>query len=261
MNRSKWLGLLFSWILLCAQAASGAPQKVVFGVLGFDFPPFQTLVNGTPNGPDFDIVREAFSRMPGYELDIQVMPLKRVQHDIQTGGIDITTLYKSPARLDQLLFPDQPIRWSIYKLAVPAGKRFEFNGIEDLHGRSLGKLESNVISQDFDTAAEHKDFELYELKSFRVMLNMLNLERLEGIVGHAQIIDYVALTMDLQGRIEFLDKPVRPAKEFHIVISPRAQISDPEALRQSLSVSLKSMLDDGTFDAIYDSYGLVFERN
>ncbi len=260
MNRSVWLGAVCSWMLLYSAAVTAA-EKVVFGAVELDFPPFQTLVNGQPKGPDFDVVLEAFKRMPDYELDVQIVPFKRVQHEIFTGRIDVSTLYKTPARTGKLLYPDTPIRWSIYKIAVPVGKGFKFESIEDLKGRRLGKLEKVPVSQAFDVAAENNRIELYELKSFKAMLEMLNLERLEAVVGHAQVIDYVAMTMDLQGRIEFLEKPVRKAKEFHIAISPETAVSDPEKLRKALSVSLKSMLDDGTFDAIYESYGLVFERN
>lgn len=261
VNRRVWLGFVCSWMLLSASAAVSASEKVIFGAVELEFPPFQTLVNGQPTGPDFDVVNEAFRRMPDYELDVQIIPFKRVQHEIFTGRIDVSTLYKTPGRIGKLLYPDTPIRWSIYKIAVPAGKGFKFDHISDLKGRRLGKLEKVPVSQAFDTAAQQHEFELYELKSFKVMLDMLNFERLEAVVGHAQVIDYVALTMDLQGRIEFLDNPVREAKEFHIAVSPRTRVSDPEKLRKALSVSLKSMLDDGTFDAIYESYGLVFERN
>lgn len=259
MIRRAWLGIFSGWLLLCSSAAISAPEKVVFGVMRLAFPPFQVLQSGQPAGPDLDTVIEAFRRMPDYELDIQVMPFKRARHEIYTGRIDVTTMYKTPDRIDKLLFPDTPIRWSIYKIAVPAGKRFEFNGIDDLAGRRFGKLEKVPVSQAFDVAAEEKKFELYELKSFKNMLEMLNLERLEAVVGHVQVIDYVAMTMDLRGRIEFLDEPVRPAKELHLAVSPQSKVSNPEALRKALSLSFKSMLDDGTYDAIYRAYGLTYE--
>ena len=90
---------------------------------------------------------------------------------------------------------------------------------------------------------------------------MLSHERLEAIVGHEQVISYVAASMGLNEQITFLQKPVRPAKEFHIVVSPEADIASAETLRKALSRVLGEMLKDGTFDAIYQRYGLSFEHN
>lgn len=255
------LSMLFGGWLMATQAVSSEPQKVNFGVLDLNFPPYQTLVDGKPVGPDIDVVREAFNRMSNYQLVEQMMPLKRVLHEIDTGRIDIATLYKSPSRLNVFLFPDTPIRWSIYRLAVLNDQGFEFQRTTDLHGRTIGKLERNVISEAFDQAGREKHFDLLELKSFDTMLNMLSHQRLEAIVGHEQVIGYVASTMGLGDKITFLPKPVRPAKEFHIVISPRSDVTSKEDLRQALSAALGGMLQDGTFDKIYNRYGLKFARN
>ncbi len=260
MNRRVWLGVLYSWVLLCSSVAISAPEKVLFGLMKLDYPPFQTLVGDQPMGPDLDMITEAFQRLPDYQLEMKLLPFKRVLHEMETGGIDVALYYKTPELLDKMLFPELPVRWSVYKIAVPVGKGFEFSTIKDLDGRRLGKLEKVPVSQEFDTAATNKDFELYEFKSFKTMLNMLNLERLEGIVGNVQIIDYMALTMDLQGRIEFLEKHVRASKELHLGVSPVAKVKSPEHLRQLLGESLRSMQEDGTVDTIYQKYGLIFDR-
>ncbi|MEH6345393.1 MAG: transporter substrate-binding domain-containing protein, partial [Bermanella sp.] len=94
--------LLLSGLLLGARVH--AEQTVVFGVMDIEFPPFQYIVDGKPIGPDADIIREAFARLPDYKLAYKIRPVKRVAKEIENGSLDITAVFKTPPREKFALF-------------------------------------------------------------------------------------------------------------------------------------------------------------
>ena len=251
--------LLLSGMLLGSRVH--AEQTLVFGVMNIEFPPYQYIVDGKQSGPDADIIREVFDRLPGYKLAYKVRPVKRVAKEIENGSLDLTAVFKTPQREKFALFTKTPIHWSTYKLATLKGNEFDFHKIEDLYGMRIGMMLGNKVSAEFDRAVEDGRLKANRVPSFEKTLQLLEKLRVRAVVGNVTIIQYYANKLGFADKITILPQPIRAPKAFRFMISKNSGIKDPAALQQKLEAILSGMLKQGVFDEIYAKHGLLFERH
>ena len=256
----SFIKLLLLYVILLAPRVH-AEQTLVFGVMDIEFPPYQYIVDGKQSGPDADIIREVFDRLPDYKLTYKVRPVKRVAKEIKNGTLDITAIFKTPQREKFALFTQTPIHWSTYKLATLKGNEFAFSQVKDLYGMRIGMMLGNKISVEFDKAVEDGNLNVSRVSSFEKTLKLLEKLRVRAVVGNVTITQYYANKLGITDKITILPTPIRAPKAFRLTISKNSGIKDPVGLQQKLEAALSSMLDEGVFDDVYARHGLLFERH
>lgn len=136
--------LALAWPALAAAVDAGRPLRLVNAV----YPPF---VNppGHPQGEglDIDIAREALRRV-GRQVQVELLPWKRVLLMLESGQADLTTTISRNAERDRFLRFTQSYRnGASYRFYTRRGSPLTLRSLDDLAGRRLGIVEGFFYPQ------------------------------------------------------------------------------------------------------------------
>ncbi len=149
-------GILVAAIALAAASnAVAVPQTV--SLVGDPWPPY---VNGelgeyADSGIAVDIVNRVFAQIDGADARFPLIPWKRALREVEYGQSDgIAILLKTEERERYMeysvpLVTGYQLVWSI---AGETGAVFEWDSIEDLHGKRVGVIEGYSYGDDIDAA-------------------------------------------------------------------------------------------------------------
>lgn len=235
-------------------------KTIRYGILDVEFLPYQYFENGLHRGPDADIVKEVFKRLAHqYHVTYEALPVKRAEHQLKYGDVDMTAMFKTPAREVYSIFTHAALHWSTYKIAVLKEKEFPFKKIADLEGKKFGIMRGNSISLEFDRAVKHGSIKVQQAKTSEGTLLLLQRGRVDAIVGNIDIIKNYAEKLNISNQISFLQHPLSPEKPFRFMISKNSKSLNPALLKNRLDDVLAEMQRDGTFDRIYKKHNLRYE--
>ncbi len=254
---------LLKSLIICGTLLSPfvvAKQIVLFGVFNTDFPPFHYVVDQQHRGLDADLIREAFSRLPEYEVQYKFLPVRRAILELEWGSLDMTTGFSSRMREKTAYIVKTPLHWSFNKVAVLKGMEFNFEGLEDLRGIDVAILNGSRLGQEFDQAVSKGKIQAHYVDSFEDTVKMLTSGRMPGIIGNYPIIDYYASKMGFSDAITYLPRLVVPPIRYSLLISRKSKLPGLKILHVKLEKALNDMLIDGTYDRIYRRHGLSFEH-
>ncbi|USD67052.1 transporter substrate-binding domain-containing protein [Vibrio sp. SCSIO 43136] len=87
VTKLSWLRLVWlqAVLLVITSSAFAAQSVIVYGDM--DYPPYSYQVDGKPEGIYVEILTEAFSRMPEYEVSIRMTPWKRGLKNLKDGRV------------------------------------------------------------------------------------------------------------------------------------------------------------------------------
>lgn len=221
---------------------------------GFDFSPvpFQNNTNGKLSGPDIDIIRDVFSRLPRYELEEYIVPVARAAQEFPQGRIDFLLLLKSPGLSKVSMFSNTPIRRLHFKLAVLEGSDLDYISIESLKGKNIGMMSGIPLEGKLKEAADNNYFNLIRLRDYPNLLGMLSRHRLDAVLGSIPTLRRRALEMGIE--LKYLRKTPDVMRGYFAAISLRSSLKDKEHLHQEISRILLTMRADGSYERIYSHY-------
>lgn len=249
-NSAKAL-LVFVFLSFCRLPASAGETLTL--VTMPDFPPYAYIENGQPTGLDVDIIKEMAHRV-GLGINIEFIPWKRVIHYTKYGTIDgAFPAFKKTDREEFAHYVNPPLHKSLYKVFVNKEKGFQFNAIEDLYGKRIGKNAGFRIGGEFEQAEKEQKIIILEA-SMEVNLKRLSHGRIDGVVGNFNEVALIIKEMNLSGMIVALPRPIREPESAYLIISKAALINDKEALIQQISRAFEGMEKDGTMERIRASY-------
>lgn len=241
--------LLIACCLAVMPLQALSATTIVFGIHQIDYEPYQKLVNGEPVGPDIDLVREMFSRMDEYDLELAILPAKRGVVDMQRGNIDLLSMFPSAFNFEFALFPEIPLHVSHYKLAVMKGQEFNFERIEDLYQRRIGVVRSNPIGEEFEAAVGRGLIQAQVNENWNTLVYNLTSRRVTAIAGNERILTIAAERMDKINKITFLPKPIS-SRGMALAVSKHSKRADPQLLLARLEATMRAMMKDGAWNAI-----------
>lgn len=230
-----------------------ASTPVVVGLIDLDFEPFQKVQDGQACGADIDLIVEAIKRLPGYELDLQLLPVQRAIAQARSGQLDIITAFKNDTTALHVLFTSHPLHTSEYRLAIRQGDEFGFSKLEDLYGRSIGIVESNIMYGALKKAITSGKIKVYRPSTYGNLLQMLRSRRIEAAIANRDILTFYHGASGADFGIEFLPAPVTELREFHAAVVKNPLNVDPLQFTQKLDKVFTSMKEDGTWDKILES--------
>jgi len=241
-------------VLLAAQMASAQP---VFHLATVNnFPPYSYEHDGALVGIAVDVVSEMAKR-----LDVQVefiaYPWSRVIKSLEEGTVDGGfSVFKTEARQAFCLYTGT-IQYEEYHLFVKKGREFPFTGIRDLFGKTIGIDRGVFVSAEFEQAVKDQKIALEEVNDMQ-MLNVkkVYLERLDALIGDANVIPYYASVSGLAGELVSLG-PVHHKQASYLVLSKSSPIPNKEEWQQRMTNVLAEIWRDGTYQQIANRYSTL----
>ncbi len=145
--------LFLTTILLISSAitsVSFGKTKLIFSAVNYRYEPYLWKDHrGKITGSDAEVIKEISNRL-GVEIEIRLVPWKRVLFEVETGFVlGGFPAFKTPEREKYAIYVSTPLRRSIYRVFVKKNKTFKFNNIKDLYGKIIAITRGNFVSEDF----------------------------------------------------------------------------------------------------------------
>lgn len=193
-----------------------------------------------------------FVLLIGKELNLPVqqrleLPWKRIEMQLESGELDVLAgNYWSEERAAKWLLTDSFASEQVHLLTLKS-KRFEFESLADLRGKSGVVPRGVSLGKDFDKA--RANLKVLEVRTHEQMYDMLQKERVDYMVS-----PYFAATRHLQDEknqhIVILPNPIN-SYDIHLSLSP----SSPCALLlPKINQVIQDKKLDGTLDQIIQRY-------
>ncbi len=149
-------GLAAALALLVAGILPAAAQQTV-SLVGDPWPPY---VNGklgefAESGVAVEIVNRVFAQIDGAEARFPLIPWKRALHEVEHGHSDGIAILLKTAERERYMEYSLPLvtgHQLVWSVADASGAAFEWNSIEDLHGKRVGTIEGYSYGADIDAA-------------------------------------------------------------------------------------------------------------
>ncbi len=208
------------------------------------------------HGIDSEIVREAFQRA-GYTVQFKFRPWARVLKEVEIGIFEAAyTAYYSPERSEIFAYSRPYSKGSIV-LYKRKETTVSYTTIRDLTPYTIGVVLGNVYSPEFDAATYLKKEAVPTLLQ---NLNKLDANRVDLLIGDYAEIQNMIQTQFPEGKDSFvsLDPPI--VTNLHYIIFSK-KISGYEQKIRDFNSGLQQIIQDGTFEQIFKSYGLEINMN
>lgn len=243
------------WFAVLPVALAGQDEqlKLTFATVGA-FPPYTWQEGDHKTGIDIDIIRTLADRT-GYSISILQVPANRLLAMCRSGEIDgAFAAFRTAEREEYSTFLDTPLHFSTYKLFVKSGRGFAYEDIGDLDGKTVGRNRGFHVSDAFERAAAENKFTVVDVDSMVQAVRMLDVGRLDAIVGNEHEVAYLLKEFGKLDDIVALRRPVQEPRGAHLMISHKSEIAMDRTVLDQLSDVLRHMRSDGTMDDIYDRY-------
>lgn len=212
------------------------------------WPPF--VQKGKDPGISVELAKEAF-KTQGYDLKMKIMPWTRAMNEVKNANIDlIIAAWKTDERKQFLRF-SEPYSNNRIKFITLADDTFEFNGLDSLHGKSVGVARGYAYGEAFNSDSRFKRPAANDLIS---NLRKLSSKRIDmtledEIVAKAQM---AANGLD-SSKFRFTENALSDNPVY--AVSGIAN-SRSEKLITAFNKGLKAIKENGTFDKIMEKYGV-----
>ena len=218
------------------------------------FPPFTWSENGQATGIDVDITKELCRRI-NVQCNIEFIPFKRMLLYTKQGKVDGgLSPFKTPAREEFAYFLEYPVHYSTYNIFVKKGHEFQFQKIEDLYGKTIGKNRVFKLSDEFDNAVAVGKIQIEVVDETKQNIGKLMMESIDGMVSNQAETLLLIKERGLSNKITYLTHPVQKPRAAYLVISKQANIKNKIKLIDKMNQTLKIMYNDGTIDQINAKY-------
>ena len=238
-----------------------AEDRIVFGAV-WDSRPLAYEQGGTVKGflPD---VFQRISARAGYDIAIKPYPVKRLESLLETGAIDGTVFIIPSKKRDAfLIYSPTPIMVSRVLVFIKAGHRFEFEGVDDLFGHTLGTvLGWQTLPPPLKKAVQDGRIQIEPAPGHRQNLKKLMTDRVDGIIGTEQITSYHINKLGLAGQIVALPVAISQIRAFFAISRTSKRIKVPEKFMAEMNTALESIRLDGTYDRGLNEYNLVLPQS
>jgi len=263
MNDRVWLSslnngvryCLLSFVLICSSTVFARPY-VIAGLA--DYPPYSYQENLVIRGMNVEIAKAAFHRA-GHEVDIVLMPWKRLLSSARSGAVDGTlgAFITDERRVYLDFIEPEPLRWIQMSLFTYDNSAITNSHLSSLQQRKIGVNRAFSINADFDHAAMRGDFQRYAGNDIHQMLKMLSLHRLDGVVHSKQPTLFYLREMGLIDKIHLVEPAVTKRRGGFMSLS-KALIADERAsLKLALQKAMQEMKADGTLQAIRLKHSVI----
>lgn len=251
---SRALAVLLICLLPPWAFSANLKIKVHWAIFDMSAEPFQYNNEGTPKGPDLDIIREVFRRLPKYQLSEHILPISRGAQSYRRGNIDMILLANYKDSHHHSVITKNPLRWLQIKLAVLADSKLEYSQISDLTGKHIGMLPGLSLESPLKQAIETKQVQVTRLKDAPNLLEMLYRRRLDAVLGTEPGMLRMAKKLNINIRV--LKETPEKYRGYYPAISVNSAIENKAQLLADIGRTITAMQADGSYDEIYAKYDI-----
>ncbi len=235
-------GAVIAIILLCAALAGLTPARAETWIVASEdsFPPYSFTRDGRRAGIDVEIVEAALKAIDITPQHV-ALPWSRVIYSVDHDLVDFAFQFVGT--------PERFARWTMVPLnrvsqtvlVLPRASSFDYTGLADLRGMTIGVVQGYRYAPAFDEATY---FRRESAEDNLLNLKKLAAGRLDAIVGDMLTLHYLARENGLVDQIRYAEKP--------LVEVPRyAAFPQARAVRaQRFADGMKRITDDGTLARI-----------
>lgn len=252
------LFLIISIVLLYFSAVD-ASEKIIID--NPDWPPFFFGSDkNAPKGIGREIIEMGLKRH-GEKFHFERFPIKRSNHYIKTGEIDIALYSNKKKRKAFVLYSKEPLFPAKYRFMVRSDSSIKIRSYKDLNFLVFGYLDGLSFTPELLKVImrKKKNSEVVNIYSLNNLLN--------GLAGRYQIFDitadskltmiWKAKSMKMQNKVKILDYDIG-SKNYYIAVSKKSQnILDKKRFLNNFDRFLKAIKSDGTYEKIFKKYGAI----
>jgi len=209
------------------------------------------MKDGALTGIDIDIVEEMAKRL---SLDIKIVSAiwKGVMLQIKAGRVDGGFAAFLNQERQQFSLYTAPVHYEAMHLFVNQEKTFPFTSLRDLDGKVIGKESGAFISEAFQQAEDSKRFIVHEGINAN-NLKMLGLNRLDGVIGNLEVMQYHLKTLKLSQKIIPL-VAIGKKQAAYLILSKESKYPNIQKLQQRIKNVLENMQIDGSYQRIANQH-------
>jgi polar amino acid transport system substrate-binding protein len=193
------------------------------------------------------LLREIFKQM-GVPVTVKAYPWKRALEISARGEAGVGGIYKNEKRL--LIYDySAPLYSEKLLIYVKGDGRFEFTGVNDLKGKTVGVLAGWSYGDAFDQARAQGLFKVEEVSDDAANFEKLLAGRIDCVVAIELTGQLIITEKKYAGQIEALPAPMT-INDTYLVFAKSAQQT---ALLEKFNAALESMKQDGAYETLIKS--------
>jgi len=230
------------------------------------YPPYEYEINGKPAGLAVEILEEAVKRTGIKGVDIEFFPWKRAVSSTQYGNKEVIfNAGKNKSRQEWGYYSKDTLILQKYYLFTRKGSNIKTNldfsnfsdkriAIRNGYLYGSGPFKESITTPDVFKAISLTDS---TSQSVRLLLG----GRVDMFVGDFFPVMHYIINNDLVHEIELVDNK-ETGEDLIVLTWPTyflfSKINVPFNYYASFNMALKTMLDDGSYQEIYEKYNLVY---
>lgn len=245
--------LLLAWVyFLCAGFAHSADIPPQLTCYSTPFEPYvikkETDKGHEIVGVDVEIV-QLVGRELGIAIDFEMMPWKRLEHEVKNGNVDCVAAYfRTLDREPFMLFTHVPLHITAYTLFV--GKNSPaYAPLEQIRNWSIAVNRGFKTTPELELAVSQNRVELVELNSTRQGFDMLALGRVNAVLTNLHVGRYLT-KQHYDGAFHPM-KPSLSATPAYLVFARKTAL---EPLVPLFDEALMNVMIDGRYMEVFDRY-------
>ena len=253
------LSLIALSILPLSTSAKDLPELIT--VTSTIYPPFIFEENGELKGIDFDTAREAGIRL-GIDVELRLMPWLKINRNLKRGktGLQaVVSYFKTNERTQYMDYTSIPIHVTKYKLFVRKTDNTQFNQLDDLinfKGKTIGVNTSFKTTSEFKQAIDNGTIKTEEVKTDKQNFLKLSSGRIDAVLTNFHVGSHLIKKLNLANKIKVLPESLSNTPAFLIF----AKSANLKHLVPEFNRVLKEMQQDGTYQKIYQKYGVIIPK-
>ncbi len=172
--------IAFMVIAVTVVTAMAREKVVIYG--DHAYPPYSYDDNGRPAGIYVDILVEVFQKIPGYGVEIRMVPWARGLNLVKTGkGVALFPPYRTGDRLAWMQFPEPILQERVVVFGKKSRLKAKTRWPEDFYGTTIGintgwSLEG-MGGKAFVKAVNAGNIKVQEAKSAEMHMKMIMADR------------------------------------------------------------------------------------
>lgn len=217
-----------------------------------DSVPTAFVDKGKQTGMLVDVINEAFRRT-GYPVEIAIMPWARCLAEVKAGMVDgIFSVYQTREREQFLTYADEVLITQVQAFFVRKESTIRFDGdLNKLAELRIGVIHETSYGPRLDAELRKGTFHKVDpadsaSSNIRKLLN----DRVDVIPSYRHVVLDSARTLGVAGSLKELS-PAIEAIPSYLAFSKKM---DRRQVIDAFNQALRSMKNDGTYEAIFNKY-------
>lgn len=213
------------------------------------FAPYGFKENGQLRGIEVDIMQEIAKRL-NFKLKLTMLPWKKMITHMKKGKNDcMFAAFKTAERMEFMDYTNVPIHVSTLVFYVHKDRVFQYQGMEDLKGLTIGLVRGFATSPDFDTARGKKWFTVEEANGVEQNFKKLSKQKINAVLFNHHVGAHTLNTLNIKNVIP-LSVPLT-ATSAYVTFSKKRNLAQ---LVPKFDATLFNIMADGTYKKIFEKY-------